>query len=833
MNSRQTDDELMRLPPRRVPTSRTPTHSNSPLDGNISSPSSRTPAPHDDEPGAIVSASTSFSRSDSGGSSRHVRSPSQSSDNPPTPTPATVRAIHPDLEGLETEFQVARSRSAHSPRDGPSPPASAFRDRPWRTDSAGGLGRGPADGNDGASELSSRWAQYETDSLAEESRVATSNAAVDVATRLADRQAESVEGESLARPYNYNSRSNAGASTKDYVKGRLSTLLSPSHRNSTRNSFGSTHSHEGKHANQATSYCDDPNDYDKVRSEAIKMLQIADRMESASSPANGHTSSKTFTAGLFQTKGGGYAMREFDVDEWDQRRRERGLSPSNSFRDRADGSSDDGSPVDTHAHVHSSIAGLEKYAMEQPNLPQYDGTFAVDSHDEQDPTSIEYIDEDHTSEKSKSSWSSRYSVERQLMAITGGLDSRALCDKMDRLHQSHSTRSAHSTSARGMFRSSPAAMDGNNMDYDDYTSNSSTYGAGYGNSFGGHYWWNYVKGTLWSEIREENYDGTTQSLVRIEKRKRLRRRIWAGLIALLSLVVAVAVLVVVGNPKQTKDGGYSNASASGASQGVQDTERFGEVTFYVMADEPYDFADIRRLTLELESLPSDAEFLVHLGNTNSDAQSQCQEYGYERSANILKESPVPVFVLPGDVDWATCRKPERALQYWAINFGKFEENFQPHDFKVDHQSDRIENFAFLHRGVLFLSVHIVEAETDSIEWTTRHERNVMWTKEKLSQYEPSSYRALVIFGHAAPSSKQGEYFWPVVDQVKDLEKPVLYLHANAEGAFQRYRPFGEADNFEAVQLERRGEEAPMKVVVGMKGMDPFSFTRREPTARDR
>ncbi|KAL7470543.1 hypothetical protein ACHAXS_010787 [Conticribra weissflogii] len=643
------------------------------------------------------------------------------------------------------------------------------------------------------SELSSRWAQYETDSLTEESRLATSNAVVDMATRLADRQSESFDRDSLmgmstvaaaaARSASsgnqfHDVQQASSMSTKDYVKGRLSTLLSPSHRNSTGNSFGSTHSHEGKHANQATTYCDDPNDYDKVRSEAIKMLQIADRIESSSSPTNIHNSSKlggvNATTGLFKTKGGGYSMRQFDADDTTSSRQ---------------------------SHINSSIAGLEKYAMEQPNLPQYDGTFAVDSHDEQDPTSIEYIDEDHASEKTKSSWSSRYSVERQLMAITGGLDSRALCDKMDRLH-----------SARGMFRSSPAAMDGNNMDYDDYTSNSSTYGAGYGNSFGGHYWWNYVKGTLWSEIREDNYDGTTQSLVRIEKRKRLRRRIWGMLIGLLTLVVVVSVLVVVGG---------------------DDTERSEDVTFYVLADEPYDFADIRRLTLELESLPSDAEFLVHLGNANSDAQSQCQEYGYERSANILKESPVPVFVIPGDVDWATCRKPERALQYWAVNFGKFEKNFQPHDFKVDYQPDRVENFAFLHRGVLFLSVHIVEAETDSIEWTTRHERNVMWTKEKLSQYEPSSYRAVVIFGHAAPSSKQGEYFWPVVDQVKDLQKPVLYLHANAEGSFQKYQPFGEADNFEAVQLERRGEEAPMKVVVGMKGLDPFLFTRREPTARDR
>ena len=596
-------------------------------------------------------------------------------------------------------------------------------------------------------------------------------------------------------PYNYNSRS-----TTDYVKGRLSTLLSPSNNtNSFRNASNSYRDNANNSSSKNYNYNNEEEtlelEYDRVRSDAIKMLQIADRVETSSSP--------TGMNGLFKTTGGGYAMRELDKKDASRIT----TSPTNHG---------------TTKNQPSSIAGLEKYSMETRNVPRYDGTFAINSMDEEDPTSNEYGDNhnhDDDNERS-SSWSSRYSVERQLMAITGGLNSSALCDKMDKLHESN----AKSKSARGLYRSSAAAMDGSGEDYRDYTTSSSTFGVEWG-YLGG--WWNSVKGTLWSDIMEANYDGTTQSLVRAERRRVKRRRILVGLVGAVGLVIAASVLAAKGNG--SGGGGEVAAGAMHLSEGN------GEVTFYVLSDEPYDFTNIGRLTLELETLPSDAEFLIHLGNANADKQSQCQEYGYERSANVLKESPVPVFVIPGDNDWATCQKPTKSLKMWSTNFGQFEKNFHPNPFDVSYQQDRVENFAFLHKGVLFISVHIVEAETDSYEWTTRHERNVMWTKEQLAQFSSNDYRAVVIFGHAAPSSKQGEYFWPMVDQIKDMNKPVLYLHSNnpeGGGKFQQYQPFGEADNFKAVQLEKRGEEAPMKVTVpvGGKGnIDPFLFTRREPT----
>jgi hypothetical protein len=61
------------------------------------------------------------------------------------------------------------------------------------------------------------------------------------------------------------------------------------------------------------------------------------------------------------------------------------------------------------------------------------------------------------------------------------------------------------------------------------------------------------------------------------------------------------------------------------------------------------------------------------------------------------------------------------------------------------------------------------------EATPRLERNVLWTREKLTRYDsaPGSYRAVVIFGHAPPSDIQGEYFWPMLEQFRKIGRPVL------------------------------------------------------------
>eukprot|EP00986_Skeletonema_menzelii_P020501 scaffold31369_cov166-Skeletonema_menzelii.AAC.2 len=665
------------------------------------------------------------------------------------------------INDLEKDIHLARSTSTSS--------AASNRDRPWRQASAAsGASSATSSSYTTAASSSDRWAQYETEDLVEESRKATSAAVVNMATRIANDEADKYDDEyvklTTASPArgtkklyrddplqdNGNSLSPAlpsnSRSTTDYVKSRLSTLLAPDHRNSTRAQSDSRVS------------------FDDVRSEAMKMLQLADE----SLNGGGSPSSPNRTTGLFRTKGGGMAMRELDDDE------SAGIEII-----RGEG-----------RHAPASISGLDTFkSSEKSSAHKFDGTFTIGSHDEEDNHVPSKKDGD-----TPSLWSSRYSVERQLMAITGGLDSQHMLNKMDKLHASREK----TKSARGLYRASADAMDGSGEDYVDYTRSYSL-----GVHLGGV--WQWVKGTMWSDIAV-NYDGTTQSLVRAEKARIKRRRILIGSVFMVLFFTIIGVLVKKGNAVSGND-----------------------VNFYVLSDEPYDMTDLRQLTKDLENLPEDAEFVIHLGNANGSDQSQCQEYGFERAAAVLKECPVPMFVITGDKDWAACGSKsaaEDALRYWNNVFHQFDKNWD-HNFDVHYQGEVVGNFAFLHKGVLFLSVNIVDTDTEPEEMTDRHERNVMWTKEQLRAYKSNQFHAVVIFGHSHPSDDQGEYFWPVIDQIKNIDKPVLYLHSNKHGNYEIYTPFDEAKNFKAVQLEKQGREAPMKVTISNDDSDPFKVLRNK------
>jgi hypothetical protein len=384
-------------------------------------------------------------------------------------------------------------------------------------------------------------------------------------------------------------------------------------------------------------------------------------------------------------------------------------------------------------------------------------------------------------------------------------------------------------------------MDGSHVEYGDYTTNSSAnLGFGFMNTTGIDDWgvWKWVRGTLWSDELELNYDGTTQSLVKREKAMQHRRRLRYGLLFIIvTLGIVLGVIVHKSNPNLA-------GSSSGGGGG-------GNVNFYVLADEPYEYANIDQLTRDLESVPSDADFVIHLGNVNGDEQSMCREYGFERAAAVLKESPVPVLVIPGDLDWAACGSEEestRALNYWSIYLGQFDKYWNADEnnqlVNVEYDTAVVGNFAFLHKGVLFVGISMIDGLTSPGEVTSRLERNVIWTKDKLTKYSSDNnnndedgggkkskgYHAVVIFGHAPPSDIQGEYFWPMLEQFKKVDVPILYLHANKEGSFNQYKPYDEVEKFSAVQLEKRGLEGPMRVVVrgGKRNVDnKFVFERRQ------
>ena len=70
--------------------------------------------------------------------------------------------------------------------------------------------------------------------------------------------------------------------------------------------------------------------------------------------------------------------------------------------------------------------------------------------------------------------------------------------------------------------------------------------------------------------------------------------------------------------------------------------------FYAIADVPYSSTEALALPSQVQSLPDNAEFLIHLGDIRSAAkENDCVLSDYQNIAATLKLSRVPVFLVPG------------------------------------------------------------------------------------------------------------------------------------------------------------------------------------------
>jgi hypothetical protein len=71
-------------------------------------------------------------------------------------------------------------------------------------------------------------------------------------------------------------------------------------------------------------------------------------------------------------------------------------------------------------------------------------------------------------------------------------------------------------------------------------------------------------------------------------------------------------------------------------------------TFYAIGDVPYTPKEREELPGQIASLPTDAEFLVHVGDIRSAKNfDSCRRAQYEQVANMLLASRVPVFIIVG------------------------------------------------------------------------------------------------------------------------------------------------------------------------------------------
>ena len=309
--------------------------------------------------------------------------------------------------------------------------------------------------------------------------------------------------------------------------------------------------------------------------------------------------------------------------------------------------------------VPTALAGLGSFATgaARSSKPRVPSVYRDDPPMEED---YEYDDSRFASQQAKdepkqssSSWSSRYSVDDTLLAMSGGSvktpKKNSFLDKLDMQNERRS--------ARNMFMASPSKetnIFGSGFNF----RQKSVFGKQGATSPD-----NNLR-TVWMDAGASN--SPARSWMDDLKDKQSKRRKMLIIAALLCAFL-VALVAILGKHNKSADI-VTSASKTGPN---------GEeaLFFYVTSDVPYTEEEDALLTKQISKMSSRADFMVHLGSIQDPDVTQCEAEQYEKVADILMKSSIPVFVLPGQQDWANCPDQDKGWFNWVDNFMEFDEYF--------------------------------------------------------------------------------------------------------------------------------------------------------------
>jgi len=231
-------------------------------------------------------------------------------------------------------------------------------------------------------------------------------------------------------------------------------------------------------------------------------------------------------------------------------------------------------------------------------------------------------------------------------------------------------------------------------------------------------------------------------------------------------------------------------------------------SFSVIADAPYDADEILQLDQHFydHDRYSPSDLLVHLGDIKSGGGS-CDESYYQVMADSLRMLSVPAFIVPGDNEWIDCSDPDQAWAYWEQHLLGIEADFCGTP-PLDSQAVRPENFAFLHKGVLFVGISLPNGAHSELV-----QADIDWIDVQFAD-KGSQARAAVVFGHSEPDEALKT---ALAANGAAFGKPVLYLQGDGHSWSEDPGFFGEP-NMLWVQLERGiAGEPPVRVDVNVAG----------------
>jgi hypothetical protein len=273
------------------------------------------------------------------------------------------------------------------------------------------------------------------------------------------------------------------------------------------------------------------------------------------------------------------------------------------------------------------------------------------------------------------------------------------------------------------------------------------------------------------------------------------------------------------------------------------TEAYKPLRFSAMGCGPYNLEDqvaIRFYLKRENAVKVKSEFLIHLGDivSGKDARAGMVDAPYYAQINTLftTNNVIPTYIVPGDNEWNDHVAPTNAWKWWSTHFLALEKNFPEPAWETERQTNRTENFAFVHQGIQFIGINLVGGRIhDAKEWAQRFEDNNDWIAAQLSA-ETNTLRGAVIFCQANPigqgkkTAEVKKTFAPFTDRMvpicKAFEKPILFLHADGH-TWTVDHPFKAAPNVTRVQVDRINPQfPPVRITVTPTTPPSFKFDRR-------
>lgn len=270
-----------------------------------------------------------------------------------------------------------------------------------------------------------------------------------------------------------------------------------------------------------------------------------------------------------------------------------------------------------------------------------------------------------------------------------------------------------------------------------------------------------------------------------------------------------------------------------------------EVSFLAMGDSPYTDEGFYLIEKELKNIPRNSKFLIHLGDIKRKERG-CAEENYGDFKNLLKQSPIPVFIVPGDNDYDFCKDKSKAKQLWDQYISEFEKHWEL-EFLVKRQYEQRENFSFLLESTLFIGVNLFEKRSrDTIKFNKIMRNNIFWIKENIKQHE-KSVSSLIIFAHdysglinedndylvcnninltswAKENYESKKYFsGQFIALANEFKKPILYIQGNHHCLMHDF-PYKEAKNIERIVVDRVEKTPLVQITVND---DEFLLTQRK------